>query len=99
MKDIREIELRDSGSNANNRICFEVRDTALRPRLHTEGFSLYVHTRPSTKGPLLRNYNSILGVQYSSLKHNHLYTRGTDTKSKQKKDYNLGNSMITNNTW
>ena len=44
MQDIREIEFTDSGSNANTKICFEVRATALRPRLHTEGFSLYVHT-------------------------------------------------------
>jgi len=43
-QDIRELEFRDSGSNVNNKICFEVRATALRPRLHTEGFPLYVHT-------------------------------------------------------
>jgi len=49
MQDIREIEFRYSGSNADNKICFEVRATALRSRLHTEGFSLYVHTRPPTK--------------------------------------------------
>jgi len=35
--------LRDSGSNANTKICFEVRGTALRLRLHTEGFSLRPH--------------------------------------------------------
>ena len=70
MQDKREIELRDSGSNANNKIYFEVRATALRPRLHAEGFPLCVHTGPSTKGPPLRNYNSTLGVHYSSLKHN-----------------------------
>ena len=29
----------------------------------------YVHTGPSTKGPLLRNYNSTPGVHNSSLKH------------------------------
>jgi len=38
MRDIREIEFRDSGSNVNNRICFEVQTTALRPRLIIEGF-------------------------------------------------------------
>ena len=42
MQDRREIELRDSGSKAN-KICFEVRATALRPRLHTEEFSLCPH--------------------------------------------------------
>ena len=41
----------------------------------------YVHTGPSTKGPPPRNYNSTLGVHYSSLKHNHLYTRGVGTNS------------------
>ena len=43
MQDIRAKEYRDSGSNANNKICFEVRATALRPRLHTERFSLCLH--------------------------------------------------------
>jgi len=32
--------VRDSGSIANTKICFEVRVTALRPLLHTEEFSL-----------------------------------------------------------
>ena len=59
----------------------------------------YVHTGPSTKGPPLRNYNSTLGVHYFSLKHNHLYTRRIGTKLKQRKDYNLGDLMITNNIW
>ena len=80
MQSIREIEFRDSGSNTNTKICFEVRATALRPRLHTERFSLYVHTEPSTKGPPLRNYNTTLEVHYFSLKYNHLYTRGIGTK-------------------
>jgi len=43
MQDIGEIELRDSGSNANTKICFKVQTTALRPRLHTERFSLRLH--------------------------------------------------------
>jgi len=59
----------------------------------------YVHTGPFTKGPPLRNYNSALGVQYSSLKHSHLYIRGIGTKPKQRKNYNFGDPMITNNTW
>ena len=93
MQDIREIELRNSGS-ANNKICFEVQATALRPRILTQKDFYYVHTGPSTRGPLLKNYNTILRVHYSSLKHNHLYT-----KPKQRKDYNLGDPMNTNNTW
>ena len=43
MQDKREKKLRDSGSNANNKIGFEVQATALHPRLHTEGFSLCPH--------------------------------------------------------
>jgi len=90
MQDTREKEYRDSRSNVNNNICFEVRIAALHPRLHTEGFPLYVHTGPSTKGPPLRNYNSTLGVHYSSIKHNHLYTRGICTKSKHNHLYTRG---------
>ena len=59
----------------------------------------YVHIGLSTKRSPLRNYNSTLRVHYSSLKHNNLYTRGIVTKPKQRKDYNLGDPMITNNTW
>ena len=47
---VKEREFRDSGSIANTKICFEVRATALRPRLHTEGFPLYVHTGLPTQG-------------------------------------------------
>ena len=82
MQDIRETELRDSGSNTNNKICFEVRATALRPRLHN-----YVYTGPFTKGPPPRNYNSTLGVHYSSLKYNHLYIRRIGIKPKLKHNY------------
>ena len=44
IQNIREIEFRDSRANANNKICFEIRATALRPRLHTEEFSLCPHS-------------------------------------------------------
>ena len=47
----------------------------------------YVHTEPSTKGPPPRNYNFTLRVHYSSLKYNHLYTRGIGTKPKLKQNY------------
>ena len=50
MQGIEERELRDSGSIANTEICFEVRATPLRPRLHPEGFPLYVHTELPTQG-------------------------------------------------
>ena len=49
MQDIKERELRDSGSIANTKIYFEVRATALCLRLHTEGFPLY---RPHREPPL-----------------------------------------------
>ena len=49
-----------------------------------------VHTEPSTKGPLPRNYNSTLGVHNSSLKHNHLYTRWIGTKPKHNHLYTRG---------
>ena len=55
----------------------------------------YVHTGPFTKGPPPRNYSSTLGVHYSSLKYDHLYTRGIGTNLKQSRDYNLGDPMIT----
>ena len=45
----------------------------------------YVHTGPSIKGSQLRNYNSTLGVHNSSLKNNHLCTRGkAQSQSKEK---------------
>ena len=96
MQDIREIEFKDSGSNANTKICFEVRATALCPRLHTEGFSLRPH-RTSHKGNLhqgMCNYKvrstqllsltqpPLLKRQDTKPKYNHLYTRGTRHKAK-----------------
>ena len=50
----------------------------------------YVHTGSSTKRPSPRNYNSTLGVHYSSLKYNHLYTRGIDTKLSHNHLYTRG---------
>ena len=61
MHDIKEIELRDSGSNTSTKICFEIRATALVPAFTQKDF-YYVNTRPFTKGPPLRNYNSTTGV-------------------------------------
>ena len=66
-------EFRDSGSITNNKICFEVRAIALRPRLHTEGFSLY---RPHRE-PLLRIWViQLWSTQLLSKITNKLYTRG-----------------------
>ena len=47
----------------------------------------YIHTGPYTKGPPLRNYTSTLRVHYSSLKHNHLYTRRIGTMPKLKHNH------------
>ena len=85
MQDIREIGLRDSGSNANNKICFEVRATALVPVFTQKDF-YYVYIGPSTKGSSPRNYNSTQGVHNSSPKHKPLHKRGQLAKFKVKKN-------------
>ena len=48
---------------ANNKICFKVRVTTLRPRLHTEGFSL--HTGPPTKGTSTEEF-AIINLEYTT---------------------------------
>ena len=65
-------EFRDSGSIADTEICFEVRATALRPRLHTEGFQLNVHTGLPTQGTSTENLGNAT-LEYTtplSNKHN-----------------------------
>ena len=52
----------------------------------------------STKPKLKHNHLYTRGID-TMLKHNHLYTREIGTKPKQRKDYNLGDPKITNNTW
>jgi len=70
-------ELRESGSNANTKICFEVRTIALRPRLHTEGFSLFVHTGLPTQGTSIEDLgNTTLEYTTPLSNNNNLYTRG-----------------------
>jgi len=72
----------------------QTQTTKFEPLLYVPAFRQkdfhYVHTGPSTKGPPLRNYNSTLGVHYSSLKYNHLYTRGIGTKPKHNHLYARG---------
>ena len=60
------------------------------PPSHRRIFTIYIHTGPSTKGPPIRNYNPTLEVHYSSLKYNHLYTRGIGTKPKHNHLYTRG---------
>jgi len=64
-------EMRDP--NANTRICFEVRATALRLRLHTEGFSL-CPPRTFHKGTSTEEFTTY--KQYTTLTLSYLYTRG-----------------------
>ena len=69
MQNIREIELRDSGSNTNNK----VRATALRPRLQTEGFPLCPHRTfykgTSTEELQLHTWSTLLLSQIQSPLH------------------------------
>jgi len=75
MHNIREREFRDSGSITNTKIYFEVRATALRPRLLIKRFSLCPH-RTSHIGNLHWGFAKYkLGVHNSSLQQNNLYTR------------------------
>ena len=74
---IREREFRDSGTNANTKIYFEVRATALHPRLHTEGFSLYRSHRTPTQGTSIEDLgNTTLEYTTPLSTNNNLYNRG-----------------------
>ena len=73
------------------------------PLLYVPAFTqkdfYYVHTEPSTKGPPLINYNSILGVHNSTLSNTITSAQEGRHKVKAKKSVQLGDPMITNNTW
>ena len=62
-------------SNANTEICFEVRDTALRSRLHTEKFSLCPHKTSHTGNLHWGITCTRLGVHNSSLQQPPLHKR------------------------
>ena len=65
---MRERELRDSGSIANNKVCFEVRATALVPAFTQKDFHYIVHTGLPTQGTSTEDLGKIqLGVHSSSL--------------------------------
>ena len=67
MQDIREIEFKDSGSNANTKICFEVRALLYVPAFTMKDFH-YVHTGPPTKGTSTEKFAiTKLGVHNFSL--------------------------------
>ena len=104
----REREFRDSGSIANNKICFEVQTIALRLRLHTEGFLLYhLHRTSPHRAPPLR----IWVIQYGSTqllsqtttstqeaRHNndHLYTQRDGHLAKQQSPHTRGIRHLAN---
>ena len=91
MQDIEERDL-----NANTKIYFEVRATALHPRLHTEGFQLST-IGSFTKGPPPRNYNNTNGSTQLQLSHTSTQEGVTKPSTKQRKKYNLVITKITNN--
>ena len=69
----RELEIMDQSQTQV--ICFEVRATALRPRLHTEGFPLTCPHRTPTQGTSTEDLGKLqYGVHNSSLNQNNLYT-------------------------
>ena len=88
MQDKKELRVREKDPNANTRICFEVRATALCPRLHTKGFST-IHYGSSTKGPPPRNCNLQIGSTQLQLSHTSTQEVGIKSSTKQRKKYNL----------
>ena len=77
--------MKENRSNTNTVIYFEVRVTALRPRLHTEGFSLCPH-RTFHRGTSTEELQLQLKVHNLSLTPLH---KREGIKPKQRKDYNL----------
>ena len=64
MQDTREIEFRDSGSNANTEICFEVR-AMLYILAFTQKDFYYVHTGHFTKGTSVEEF-AITNLDYTT---------------------------------
>jgi len=86
--------LRDRRSNTNTGICFEVRATALRPRLHTEEFQL------STKNLPQRNLHWEITItnreETTPLSFSSIQEEGTKPSIKQRKEIQLSDPMMTN---
>jgi len=97
MQDIKEMRVERKDPNANMRICFKVRATALRLRLHTEGFSLYPHRtfHKGTSTEELQQYER----EYTTppLKHKPLHKRWALSQAQSKRKYNLVITKIANN--
>jgi len=66
-------ELREKDPNANTKICFEVRATALCPCLHIKGFQL--SNKDLSQKDLHRGI-TIIQTMSTQLQLSHLYTRG-----------------------
>ena len=99
MQDIREIEFRDSGSNANIKICFEVRATALRPCLHTEGFPLRPHMTSHKRNLHIGIYNyTVRSTQFLSQPYTTSHRGNTNTTS-HKRGRHLANTTRSPHTW
>ena len=96
MQDIKEKEFRDSGSIANTKICFEVRATTLRSRLHTEGFSLYVYIGFPTHGTSTEDLGNT-NLEYTTplSNNNNLYIRG---KAQQQSPLHLEGWVLSQTT-
>ena len=95
MQDIQR-EFRDSGLITNTKICFEVRATALRPHLHTERFSLFVHTGLPTQGTSTEDLGNTKQEYTTPLSNKHnLYTRG---KAQQQLPLHLKGQALSQTT-
>jgi len=93
VQDIKE-KGRENRSNENTGICFEIRATALCPRLHTKGFSLYphriFHKRTSTEELQLQNWST----QLHSLSP--LHKSKAQSLAQSKEELKFSDLMITN---
>ena len=90
---------RKKDSNTNIRIYFEVRATAIRPRLHTEGFSLCPHMT-FHKGKSTEELQ-IQNLEYTTLTLTPLHEREQQSplhkrEHKTKMKIQLSDPMITN---
>ena len=85
MQDIKSRELREKDPNANTKICFEVRVTALRP-CHTQKDFNYP-LRIFHKGPPPRNYD------LQSRVHNSNFVGRHKARHKAKKEIQYGDHL------
>ena len=100
MQDVREIEFSDTGSNASNKICFEVRATALRLRLQKEGFPLHphriFHKGTTTEELQLYTWSTLLLSQMQPLLHKRdkVQSQTTITSTQEGQGTNLNHNHL-----